>query len=183
MHYKSATITVTIMNKTAHTQIKHLKTKEIQRMSNDEIIKHVYIEHKRARISVDEVWDELVDNFGKQTINDMLGGSEDSLNSNESFDGDSKFGAIIMVYILVFGFIWFILDSLMHNKFEALQFVIVICGIASTMITILFMNVTGKNERNYLNAVNKLRRAYSIYINKGFNDLMGKPLDYVKDND
>ena len=170
------------MNK-SHQQVKRLTTTDVQRMPNDEIIKYVYLEHKRLKMPVEDVWEHLIENFGKQTINDMLGGSEDSLNSTENFDGDSKFGAIIMVYAIVFGIIWFIFDSLMNNKFEALQFAIVVCGIASTIITILFMNATGKNERNYLNAVTKIRRAYSVYINKGFNDLMGKPLDYVKDDD
>lgn len=152
-------------------------------MPSDDIIKYVYIEHKRAKTSIDDVWEEMFDNFGKQTIKEMLRGSDGSLNSNESFDGDSKFGVMVMVYLFVFAFIWFIFNNLINNKFEALQFAIVVCGIASTLITILFMNVTGKNERNYLNAISKLRRTHSIYLNKGFNDLTGKPLDYVKDDD
>jgi hypothetical protein len=168
------------MNKN-HQQVKRITTKDIQRMSNDDIIKYVYIEHERLKMSVEDVWEHLIDNFGKQTINDMLGGRGDSLNNNESFDGDSKFGTIITVYVFVFGLIWFIFDGLMSNKFEALQFAIVVCGIASTLITILFMNATGKNEGDYLNAVSKMGRAYSVYLNKGFNDLTGRPLDYVKD--
>ena len=62
------------MNK-SHQQVKRLTTKDVQRMSNDEIIKYVYLEHKRLKMPVEDVWEQLIDNFGKQTISDMLGGS------------------------------------------------------------------------------------------------------------
>lgn len=132
---------------------------------------------------VDDVWDEMLDNFGQQTINDMLKGSDDSLNSGTGFGGDSKFFVLGFTYFVVFGIIGIILDSILNNKFEALQLTLVACGVASTIITILFMNATGKNEKNYLHANSRLQRAYSVYLNKGFNDLSGKPLDYVKNND
>ncbi len=171
------------MNRTTHLQVKYLSTKEIQRMSNDDIIKHVYIEHKRTRASVEDVWEEMFNNFGKQTINDMLKSSGDSWNNDENFEIDSKFMQIGMVFFFTFALIWVVFNYFVENKFDALHYVIITCGFISICITLFFMNMAGKNERSYLNAINKLRRAHSVYLNKGFNDLMGKPLDYVKDDD
>lgn len=152
-------------------------------MTNDDIIKHVYIEHKKTKLPVEDVWEEMFANFGKQTIDDMLKDSESSWNNDENFQVDSRFTQLGIVYVVAFVLIWIVFNYTVKNQFNALQYAIVVCGFVSIVITSIFMNVAGKNEKQYLSAINKLRKAHSIYTNRGgFNDLMGKQMEYVKED-
>ncbi len=87
---------------------------------------------------------------------------------------------IAITYVFTFGLIWIALYNLMENKFNALQFIIIICGVASVLITAIFLHLTRKGERNYMDAVNNLKQlqeARSIYVyREGFKDSSGKPL-------
>lgn len=165
-------------------QVKYLTTKEIQGMPNKDIIKHVYIEHKRTKLPVEDVWEAMFANFGTQTINDMLKDSDSSWNNDENFETDSKFMQLGIVYVITFVLIWVVFNYSVKNQFHALQYAIIASGFVSICITSVFMNMAGKNEKQYLSAINKLRKAHSVYINYGgFKNSSGKPLDYVKDDD
>jgi magnesium-transporting ATPase (P-type) len=165
------------MNKTTP----HLTTKEIQSMTNDDIIKHVYMEHKRTELPVEAVWERLFADFGKQTVNAMLKDSHNSWNNAENFETDSRYTELGIVYVFAFGLVWVVFHFIMKNKFEALQFAIVVCGFISICITSIFMNIAGKNEKQFLYAISKLRKAYSTFTNRGgFKSLTGKSLEYVE---
>jgi cytosine/uracil/thiamine/allantoin permease len=152
-------------------------------MTSNDIIKHIYTEHKRTKLPVEDVWEAMFANFGKQTINDMLKDSDSSWNNDENFETDSKFMQLGIVYVITFILIWVVFNYSVKNQFHALQYAIIASGFVSISITSVFMNMAGKNERQYLNAINKLRKAHAIYTNHGgFKDLVGKPLDYVKED-
>lgn len=158
-------------------KIKYLTTKEIQSMSNDDIIRHIHTEYKKSEVSADDVWEEFLSYLGSQTVNDMLKGSGDSWNNEASFEGDSRFMNLGIIYVFTFGLIWLVSNYLIGNQFNALQFAIVASGLVSIGITLFFMNLTGANERKYISAVNKLRSAHAAYTNRGgFKDSLGKPL-------
>jgi hypothetical protein len=140
-------------------------------MSDADIIKHVSLNHKKAEISVEDVWQEMQNDFGRQTINSMLRNGGDSLANDETSEGDSKFVMIGMLYLFGFGFIWFLFKELTKNQSELIGYILFSCGVLATLVTIFFMNSIGKNERNYHKALNKLSKAYSDYTTRGFNNL------------
>jgi hypothetical protein len=168
------------MSKATHSQSKHLSLKEIQSMPDDDVIKYVYLHHIETGISVEDVWQGLYDNFEKQTLDNIRGSEDDSWNNDKNFEPDGLLTQVGVAYLIVFGIIWIVLKQVVSSKSDALGYALGVGGVASIFITIFFMRLSGKNERNYFNARNKLQRAYSIYVNRGFNDLTGKPLDYVK---
>jgi len=146
-------------------------------MSNDSIIKHVYAEHDRSGVSAEDTWEAVLANLGEQTIHDMRNGSDSSWNNDASFEGDSRLMNLGIVYVITFGLIWVISNYLINSEL----FIIIACGLISIFITLLFMNLTGKNERNYINAVNKLRSAHAAYTNRGgFKDSLGRSLESKK---
>ncbi|AHB42301.1 hypothetical protein RAAC3_TM7C00001G0444 [Candidatus Saccharibacteria bacterium RAAC3_TM7_1] len=168
------------MNKTAYPQAKYLSLKEIQSMTNDDVIKYVYSQHKETGVSIEDFWQEQYNDFEKQTMNGIRGSESDSWNNNKNFESDSRFMQIGIVYAIVFLIIWFIFEQLVKNEVNTLGFALAVSGFASILITTLFMNVSGKNEKNYFDASNKLQHAYLVFLNKGFNAVSGKPLDYTK---
>lgn len=150
------------MSKNKETQqVKYLSVEEIQRMLDDDIIKHIHIEHERTKIPVDDIWEGMQDSLGRQTLSNMVKGRGNSWN----YDSE-RFMNLGIVYVFTFGLIWVVFEYLLGNKFEAQQFTIFACGLASICITILFMNHVGKNEKNYLNSVDKLRNAHSKYTER-----------------
>lgn len=151
-------------------------------MPNDDIIKHVYIQHKKTRIPVEEVWQELYDNLEEQTMRNIKDNDFNSWNNNRNFEFNGKATQVGTVYVFVFFIIWLIFNLLIKNKTDALTYTLITCGFAAIWVTILFINLSGKHERNYFNAYDKLSTAHGQYQNKGFKDLVGKPMYYVTDN-
>lgn len=168
-----------------HQRIKqYLTTDDIERMTDADIIKHVYMIHKKTKTSVEDVWQLMFDNLGEQTISKMLRDSGTSLNNDKNLEYNSKFVQVGMVVTFAFFIVWVVITNLMNDKFLAREIAFGVGGFVSIWIAILFMNMAGKNERKYLNAVNRLQLAYDGYQNVGFKDMItGKPLDYVKDNE
>lgn len=171
----------------SHQQIRQLTTKEVLRMSSDEIIEYVHFERERLKASDDYIWDEISMDLKKQIADSVISERNKPSDFRHTFSGDEWIINITITYVFTFGLIWLVFYNLMENKFNAMQLITVAYGVASVLITAAFLHLAKKGERNYLDAVNSLnhiQEARSTHIyRKGFKDYSSEPIYGIKDDD